>query len=70
MGGSDNDQDAGLADLQAAKSVEDRDVADLEFCEGFVGKGKDRQKWLSEPQKFAVPAAKPQNQAYDGTMNR
>ena len=38
--------------------------------EGFVGKGKDRQKWLSEPQKFAVPAAKPQNQAYDGTMNR
>ena len=28
--------------------------------EGYVGKGKDRQKWLSEPQKFAVPAARPQ----------
>lgn len=32
--------------------------------EGFIGKGKDRQKWLSEPQKFAVPAAKPINGPY------
>ena len=34
--------------------------------EGFVGKGKDRQKWLSEPQKFAVPAARPQPNRFDG----
>jgi hypothetical protein len=26
--------------------------------EGFVGKGKERQKWLSEPKRFLVPAQK------------
>ena len=34
--------------------------------EGFVGKGKDRQKWLSEPKRFLVPATAGQSDRVRG----
>jgi len=41
MGARDDDEDARLADLEAAEAVEDRDVADLELFEGLGGERLD-----------------------------